>query len=381
MKEIKVIKAKLAFDVQVSTYCNLKCKFCMANQSTGKNKTLFKSIYKTITENYIVQILGAQMFNNDVYQDNPPNVKRMVAEMEIHLSGGEPILYNGNNDVTELDDFIQKLRKFAKAAGLPIKFYMTTNFIYKLTPEIIDLLVDIDELSTSFDIKYRFTKAEDIITWYKNVKLIQAVRYGEGKSPINLRTILTTEFLKTTEKDILNNSLNLGVKSYLSKTIDIAKGINPEYPLKLTFVPLIVVNRAMNFIRKDTGYKDGVYANNIKSFYFNYIKYLYKVNQDLKTKIKDNTTRLLTTNNFNACFYNSAFIRCINFKGSIVPCLLDPDCDHNMDEYDKRAYTCKYDCNGCGANKDIIEKLGAKIRKVKNIVKKENDITTISMGD
>lgn len=124
------------FDIQVSDYCNLKCKHCLMDSSLNKCKVNFKNITKTL--------------------EKQNNIKT------IYLSGGEPLVSEEN-----AKNIFELMNKFPYT-----EFKMVTNLCYDLTPYRLLVLSNVNSLQTSFDIGIRFGNIKNLVKWYNNCKFI-----------------------------------------------------------------------------------------------------------------------------------------------------------------------------------------------------------------
>lgn len=124
------------YELMVSEICNLHCKHCgMSYSINNTNNVDYEAIKQTLI-----------------------NESKKTSIEEIYLWGGEPLL-------GDLDQILEIMDLFPNA-----KFKITTNLCYKLTDKRKEILKRCNLISTSFDIKIRFSNVKMLNLWYHNCK-------------------------------------------------------------------------------------------------------------------------------------------------------------------------------------------------------------------
>lgn len=151
---------KCYFDIQVADKCNLNCKHCCMAYSMNHQQTDYDKIIE--------------------YLNRKPLVK------EVHLAGGEVMLEDTKLLLRLIDSFPHT------------KFKLTTNLIYPLTKDRLEIIKRVHSLQTSFDLKIRFGNIRNLLTWYRNcIYILKNIRddlevicsitkYTISKDPIRL---------------------------------------------------------------------------------------------------------------------------------------------------------------------------------------------------
>lgn len=170
--------------IKLTNACNLKCKHCY-NEILHNHSNMSKNILEKV-----IIYLKSLNTNNE--------------EIDIHLHGGEPFMYDISN--------IQYL--LYKTKNLNFKWTITTNLIYEITKEHLDIfkqMLPFDNnpfILTSWDYKIRF-KDDQQELWENNVRLLKENNINV-QPIICLTNILIKEkepeeiFKYFTDKDIYN---------------------------------------------------------------------------------------------------------------------------------------------------------------------------------
>lgn len=123
-------------DLRVSCSCNLHCDQCCMGNSLTNDKIDYDAIRDTFYKN--------------------PHIE------EVHLGGGEPFFSDEN-----AHEIYRLMKDFPH-----IKWKITTNLCYDLTPNRLLAIQTLDTIQTSFDIGIRFGSIRNLLKWRSNVKYI-----------------------------------------------------------------------------------------------------------------------------------------------------------------------------------------------------------------
>lgn len=123
-------------DLRVSCSCNLHCDQCCMGNSLTNDKIDYDAI-------------------RDMFYKNP-HIK------EVHLGGGEPFFSDEN-----AYEIYKLMKEFSH-----IKWKITTNLCYDLTPNRLLAIQTLDTIQTSFDIGIRFGNIRNLLKWRSNVRYI-----------------------------------------------------------------------------------------------------------------------------------------------------------------------------------------------------------------
>lgn len=242
------------FDIQVSTECNLNCKHCLMKDNLNHKKINYEKIYDQLSNYSFIE--------------------------EIHLSGGEPLIRN-----------LQELKRFIDCFP-NTKFSMTTNLIYTLTTQRIEIINSMDRVCTSFDPgNIRFENIGHLNRWYHNLKKIKLFK------PDIVVFICLTDYL-------ISNVLPEKLIHFFDK-------------LKVNFITIPLMNignvKKNNYLLPDRE------------------KLVEWVKKSLSLESEFNkTSNLIDNRNFSNCQYG-LIMECINYNGDFVNCISDPDCQNNLD--------------------------------------------------
>lgn len=218
---------------------------------------------------------------------------------EIHLSGGEPLL----GDLNKLEKFIDKYPN--------TQFSMTTNLVYKLTKQRLRIIKKMNRISTSFDPGIRFNNFKELNLWYHNLKKISQTTF------ISVFVCLT---------------------NYLISNIEPYRLINLfDNVLKTNFITIPLM-------------RYGNIKNNLdlipdRDKAIEWLQGLLLFNNQY-----DSTKNLIKNKNFSNCQYGDSMI-CINYKGDIVNCIINPYCKNKLDT---KCAKCNYFSN-CGGTCPYID--------------------------
>ena len=129
--------------IRLTESCNLTCNHCFNNIRTNRVIDFIKlrDILKKL--------------------DNKNNT--------FIIHGGEPLLVNTRDIINLVKDFPNN------------RWQITTNLVYDLTEDILELFKLVDEIRISFDIKIRFGNFKNLSKWIKNIKILR-------KNNININT-------------------------------------------------------------------------------------------------------------------------------------------------------------------------------------------------
>lgn len=155
--------------IKPTEYCNLNCSHCY----NEKQNTVidFKKLISFCTE------------LNNRFPDN-----------YFILHGGEPLLFN----VKRILDLVNMFEN---------QWRITTNLVYDLDLERLDILSKMDDIRTSFDPKIRFTN-KTFEVWKNNVKELL-----ENDFPLTLNVCLTKYLLEESPYAFLSFVKGLGFKN------------------------------------------------------------------------------------------------------------------------------------------------------------------------
>lgn len=175
--------------VKLTNRCNLTCEHCYNSVCTDQGQMSSNTLNKIL--HYIADL------------------KEQGYDVDVALHGGEPMIYR---DMDALWEFVRACNEMKT----PIT--MTTNLVYNLTNDILDLFECFDQcdgdklLLTSWDYKIRFEqvgKRDNLKTWEKNVRKV--LERGIKVQPIvSLTKILLEE---KTPEDIFSYMYELGVRN------------------------------------------------------------------------------------------------------------------------------------------------------------------------
>lgn len=124
---------KCQYDIQVSDYCNLKCKHCLMDSSLHQCVVDYDKIIDTLKDRYVETI---------------------------YLSGGEPLV-----DEESTNGILKIMNTYPN-----VEYKLVTNLCYDMTPERREVLDRVNSLQTSFDIEIRFGNMRNLMRWYRNCR-------------------------------------------------------------------------------------------------------------------------------------------------------------------------------------------------------------------
>ena len=156
--------------------CNLKCQHCF--NINNQNEIDYEKLYLFLA-----------------------NINKLYGNGYFILHGGEPLLNNK-------DKLIDLIKAFPDN-----KWGMTSNLTLDLSDKDEALVSLLDEMSTSFDLKMRFTNIKMLLKWYRNVKRITKIN-----KDITINFCATKYLININPAKILKLVSDLGIEKYNIET-------------------------------------------------------------------------------------------------------------------------------------------------------------------
>lgn len=178
--------------IKTTETCNLNCKHCFTNGSSGKK--IFFNPERTTD------------FFHRLKRDFPNiNTCRFV------FHGGEPMLAPPS-DILKFIDLSKGIFEYTD-------YSIQTNFVYKVNEDRAKVLDNFENIGTSWDYDIRFdsigNKEKNIEIWESNVK-----RCIENGKNLTLMVSITDKLVKEkTPLEIINYAISLGIQNILFERI------------------------------------------------------------------------------------------------------------------------------------------------------------------
>ena len=163
--------------------CNLNCSHCF---TSGNEK-----------DRYYWQLPETRDWVQR-YMDHIPATDKV--HFEFH--GGEPML-------APLEQLIE-MRDFLRTFGPRVSIGITTNLVYKLTPEKLDFFVSLGGFASSWDADIRFDNKGQETLWHHNFLAVIEARKKQGK-PTGMHVSVSRKFTEMDQEDAIQFFGSLGV--------------------------------------------------------------------------------------------------------------------------------------------------------------------------
>ena len=208
--------------LKVTDKCQLNCKHCY-----NRDQSTYGEMYLDRFVDFVVKIVLSYV----------PKTTQVV------FHGGEPMLYD--HEVLGQSALLSAI-EFLKIHGFSVA--MTTNLTYKLTPQRLEILKSLDQLSVSWDYKIRFNEKEEVL-FLKNLNKIK-----------DLEPMVIVSLTKLLIDEVTPHAFLWKMKSFGIKTFNIER---------LTDNPDVRANNLMPTNKEVREWLYGLYKENRDTFGFN----------------------------------------------------------------------------------------------------------------